>query len=420
MQRKGAAVFGVFLILAFAALLVQTVKIDKMTERAKSEKSRAFYELSENIEKTESALIKAALACDEHALKNAAAEIRECTAFAVSDLGRMHTGDEGAAKITEFLNQAADYAKSAVLSGAEAKDNKEAFIKLSQYASRLKREMERLGEKATSGEITLLYAVKNLPDIGDEVSKIENGSFTDYEPLSYDGAFSGHMASLEAAYLKDKETVSAETALKKAMEFLDGKVVLTLSGESLGTVEFYDFTGVKNGATCNVGVTKKGGEILFFNSDYMPGNGKITEDEALNIALDFAAMKGFSNLKKTDAVMSGNFFGFSFAPVENGIIMYPDGIKIQVAADSGAISFFSAYDYIMNSHQRNLDKPSYELRAEEFDEKFKTESINMAVIPTSYAKELYCYEIVGKFNSKIVRAYINAETGRHEQTIVGN
>ena len=42
----------------------------------------------------------------------------------------------------------------------------------------------------------------------------------------------------------------------------------------------------------------------------------------------------------------------------------------------------------------------------------------LAIIPTNFGTELFCYELKGKLNDKEFIVYINATTGKEEQVLI--
>lgn len=421
--KKAVTVFSVLFALTLAALVGKALGLKKLENKLEAEEKRTYYELLENVEKIEDALLKAALSSDFNSLGRAAAEVRECTAFAVSDLGRLPSGDEGAAKITSFLNQAADYSKSTVLRHSDltgpTREEAEMFFELSEYAAALSDGMTELSGRVASGEAALSEAGEKIPDFGDGISRIENESFSDYEDISYDGPFSAHMNTLSSVMLESEEEVSADYALRKAMECLGGRVVLTLAAESEGVIESYIFSGNGSDTHYAVGISKRGGRLLFVNAEKSTSESKASEVECASIALSFAENAGYENLKETYRAEASAVYTFNFAPEENGTVMYPDLVRVKVSADDGTVVAFSAYGYLLNHRNRSLPQVDLEAAREvELNSEFTIEDIRTAVIPTPYAEELYCFELSGSFKGKRFLIYINTQTGKHEETLV--
>jgi len=109
----------------------------------------------------------------------------------------------------------------------------------------------------------------------------------------------------------------------------------------------------------------------------------------------------------------------NFAPVEAGVILYPDLIKVKVAMDDGEIIGFESLGYIMMHHERKLTSPK--LTKEEagafITEEFQVEKINMALTPLESKKEVLCYEFKGKYKEQDFIIYINGDSGKMEKIL---
>lgn len=394
---------------------------ENMKRESYSKSERAFSELTENLEKADTALIKASLAADAYQLISSAAEIRECAAFIMSDLSELYSGKEGAEKITAFLNQAADYSKAAALlhcdGSSPSKEESETFLKLSEYAERLKSSVFRVKEAVLSGEMTLSEADEALPSFGDAVSEIETKEFSDYEGLSYSGRFSEHALSYIPSSVLSRPEIAKDDALKTALELLDGKILLTFSGETEGLIPAYIFSGDGENAHYSVQITKNGGLPLSVSSSRAYSDERLTLAECEKIAEAFASKAGFSKLTLLQSEENGSTATVSLVPEKDGVLFCPDTVKIQIAKDSGSIVSFSSYGYIKNNRERSLPEPSVsESEAlSSLNEGFSYQNIRRVVTDSEYSKELYCYEISGTFADKELSIYINCETGRQEK-----
>ena len=100
--------------------------------------------------------------------------------------------------------------------------------------------------------------------------------------------------------------------------------------------------------------------------------------------------------------------------------MYPDLIKIKVALDNGEILGIETTGYLSNHEERNLKtaKITKEEAKKKLNKNLNIMSEKMAVIPTEYKTEIFCYEFKGKIDDREFIVYINAETGEEEDILV--
>lgn len=425
MQRKSTAVIlSLLLVLTAAFSAVMTVSAKKLERKMNSERSRSFYELTENVDKLDTALLKAALSSDSHALIKSASEIRAAAAFAISDLSELSSGDEGSLKITEFLNQAADFSKAAALLHADGTgvtaEEAECFKTLSKHASLLASSLDEIRARVSSGEMTLAEAENAVPSFRGAIGKIGTDALSDFGSISYNGPFSEHKNTLGTVMLDSAELSDRQTALKKAMECLGGRVVLVASGETDGLIPSYVFSGDSANTHYSVEISKRGTLPLSMTSSRAFSDAKLSESECASIAKEYASSIGYKKLTETYRVDEGPTVTFNFAPEEDGVVMYPDLVKVQIAKDSGAVMGFSADGYLLNHRVRSLKEPA--VNAEDIASKwrFETENPRLCVIPTEYSGEMFCYEFSGSVEGRSFFAYINAETGRQEEIVFIN
>ncbi len=100
--------------------------------------------------------------------------------------------------------------------------------------------------------------------------------------------------------------------------------------------------------------------------------------------------------------------------------IYPDLIKLKIALDTGEITGMEAKTYLSNHTKRDIPEPkiSMEEARKKINGKMEVLSSGLAIIPTNYNKEIFCYEFKGKLNDKDFLVYINAETGEEEDILM--
>ena len=125
-------------------------------------------------------------------------------------------------------------------------------------------------------------------------------------------------------------------------------------------------------------------------------------------------MKQTYNLKQEGIVT------INYAYSQDGVIMYPDLIKVKVALDNGEVLGIETSGYLNNHEERNL--PEIKISKEEakntLNKDLQIESEGLAMIPTEWQSEIYCYEFKGKVDDSEFLVYINCENGREEDILV--
>ena len=86
---------------------------------------------------------------------------------------------------------------------------------------------------------------------------------------------------------------------------------------------------------------------------------KLTDEQAIEKAKNFLKQQGFGNLTNTFHYKNDNTITVTFVGVEgDGVLIYPDQMKVKIALDNGDIVGFDAYQYWMSHHDRNISKPA--------------------------------------------------------------
>jgi len=108
--------------------------------------------------------------------------------------------------------------------------------------------------------------------------------------------------------------------------------------------------------------------------------------------------------------------------MQDGVLIYPDQLKVKVALDDGSILSYDALAYLTSHTVRKLPKPAIE--ADEARELLSpaltvTDPARLAVIPveTVDTPEAYCWEFRGTSYGEQFFVYVNAETGTEEKIL---
>ena len=104
---------------------------------------------------------------------------------------------------------------------------------------------------------------------------------------------------------------------------------------------------------------------------------------------------------------------FNFAYVKNGVVCYPDLIKVNVCRERGIVCSMEAKSYYLNHVNRDIEKATIsEAQAKEkVSNNIEIETSRLAVIPKNDA-EILAYEFTGKYNDETYYVYISAKTGK--------
>ena len=148
---------------------------------------------------------------------------------------------------------------------------------------------------------------------------------------------------------------------------------------------------------------------------------KINEDDADKIAQDFLNSKGFKSLEKTYFIKRAGIMTINYAYEQDGVIIYPDLIKVKIALDDGEVLGLETTGYLNNHEKRSINKSniiSEKEAAKALSSNLNIESSRLAIIPTEFRTEIFCWELKGKIEEREFLLYVNAKTGRVEDILI--
>ena len=223
------------------------------------------------------------------------------------------------------------------------------------------------------------------------------------------------------------ENITEEQALDIVKKFIGEENIKEISSNGLsenGNIPSYSFNikikdSDKNN-TKSIGISQKGGHIVYMNYNRNVEAEIISEEDANKIGQKFLAEKGFSNMKETYYLKNSGILTINYAYEQNGVIIYPDLIKLKIALDDGEILGIETTGYLNCHTERNLDKIKItkEQAKEKINKNLEIISEGLAIIPTEYQTEILCWEFKGKIKEREFLVYINVETGIEEDILL--
>ena len=387
----------------------------------------SFSELVNNVNNVENYLAKAMISNDSNHATDTLIKIWADSNLAVSYMKNIPFDSHGSDKAIKFLNQVSDYSYTLsrkTLRGEELSEEDFTNLKkLYDYAFNLKNIINQLAFDLNSGAISWddLKKDKKLDTVDDNVNIFASidGSFDDYEGLIYDGAYSDYVSKQNKLGLTGKEITNAE-AENKLKQIFGEKIEAKYIGDIKGDIQSYDFRIKDEKNNFEVQISKKGGWVVEIVKDRLVGNVQIKEDDAIQKGKEYLEKLGYSGMKETYSLKEENILTINYAYEENGILIYPDLIKVKVALDNGEILGMEALGYLNAHTTRKFSENiiSVEEAKSKLSDRINVEKERMAVIPLDDKTEKYCYEFQGKVENKQFLVYINAETGEEEEILI--
>ena len=435
--KKGhmLSVIGVFLIIIVILGVLLYQKQVQARQASENTYNMAFYELVDYVENVETYLAKSLISTTpQHGAETLTNLWREAN-MAQTYLARLPIESQELEKTQKFLNQVSDYSYS--LSRKNIYDeslNEEDLNNLKDlhnYSVELENILNQLSEDINLGRIkwgeltkkgNVAFAQQVSTESKDGFSSLEE-NFHEYSGLIYDGAFSEHLTNEEKKGLTG-EDIDEESAKGVVVSLLGNEKIKDISSLGLSenaTIPAYTFSIKTNDdKNINVSISKKGGHIIYMNYDREVNLEILSQEEANNKGKEFLNNHGFENMQETYYLKQDGIMTINYAYNQNGVIMYPDLIKVKVALDNGEILGIETTGYLNNHTQRNIEKKviSKDDAKKTLNKKLNIESESFACIPTEWKTEILCYEFKGKVDDKEFLVYINAENGKEEDILV--
>ena len=102
----------------------------------------------------------------------------------------------------------------------------------------------------------------------------------------------------------------------------------------------------------------------------------------------------------------------NLAPIENGVIYYPDLVKVKVDLVSGVVIGMDAKNYIYNHIERDAysTKNSIVNGEDKLNDALVVVERNYAVIPNKYVGETNVFEYICKWKDYVYYIYLDCDT----------
>lgn len=348
----------------------------------------------------------------------------------VSSLAALPLSHIAMSDTMKFCNQLSDYAMIlafSVASGTGVKE--EQFKQLSEMESQCQlllgqfvtahdtmlRESLRL-----SGEGSVFYEEASLVARPlEQVSDKDNGM--DYPTLIYDGVFSDARRYGEPKALGAKR-ITAEEAVAAARAFIGDERVASAAPapDSGGPLASYGVSlTLADGVVLNADVTRQGGHLLWIVPEHASFEAALTLEECAQAARLFLTSRGYGDMEANHYQVYDGLAVINFVAVQDGVLLYPDLVKVQMRMDTGELVGLEANNYLMNHTRRTGLTPT--LSPEEalalINPRLQAGKPRLCVIPDRDTERL-CYEIPGQYDGQEYRVYIDAATGEEAQILL--
>lgn len=397
----------------------------------------AFSELTTAMYEMDTALQKLSYSTSPSLISTLCTELFGKAMAAQMALGELPYGNVELEHTAAFIAKAGDYAgalsKSAATNGVCTEDERQGLRDLAAASSSLSQMLQDLQADIHRGSITLddlRQAEERLSAQTEDGSHVLAGAsyqnveaqFPEVPALIYDGPFSEHLTNRTPKQLEGKPEYSQGQALTAAAAFLDVKPeILSLTSSVEGSLPSWGFSAVIDGGEVYIEVSRKGGLVVQMMSSRPTGEAKVAPETAVESALAFLKVRGYDGLQPTYFINQSNVLTVNLAAIQDGVLCYPDLIKVAVALDTGRVVGFEAKGYLMNHIARALPQPAVSAEAASaiVSPDLEILSTSLTLIPTNGEHEILCHEFKCQApDGRHYLVYVNAQSGTEERILI--
>ena len=432
MQKRKISIAIIAILLIVIAILGYNLyrKNEEYAIIEENNNNRAFYEVVDYVQNLKTYLAKSMISTSaEHGAEMLTHVWREAN-LAQAYVGMLPIESQEIENTEKFLNQASEYSYSLsrkTIEGEELTDEDLNKIKeLYNYSNDLSNTLNEMSEELNNGTLDWEDLMQNTE--GSEIAEVSTldvveENFHEYTGLIYDGAFSEHMISSEKKGLTGEE-IDEETAKQKVQEFIGKDIIKNIESNGFvenGDIPVYRFEIITNeDKNIGISISKKGGHVVYMNYNREVQEQTIGEEEAIQKGKEYLNNKGYANMQETYYLKEDGFITINYAYKQDEVIMYADLIKVKVALDNGEVIGLETTGYLNCHYEREIPEEgiSIEEAKENMSDKVQIRSQGLAMIPTEWNTEKFCYEFKGKIEDIDFIAYFNAETGEEEDILI--
>ena len=419
---------SVLILVLFSAFVINAQKASELSRQLNADAERSLSTLEACMSSINTNLTKGLYANTTPMLSSMAISLTRDAASAKNSLSSLPLSDTQLDNMLKFLSQVGAFVstldRKLSLGEPITSEERNQLKQLIDVSQKLLSELDTITQGVEDGSVSFKQAGSTLQKSTDQSVQIGSAfgdaeqTLTDYPTLIYDGPFSDHILNQSPKTLEGKSDISKEKALEIASDFIGiDKNTLRFDSETNGVVETYNFFV----DSINISVCKKGGAVLYLLGSSNAGESVITPEQAVENAKNFLRAKGYENMKESYYSTQDGICTVNFAYENEGVICYPDLIKISVSLETGNIISFDARGYIMN----HTDRPPVQSKISADEAKMSVSdyltvmSSRLAVIPTDYKTEKTAYEFHCKTpDEQEVLVYIDVLTAKEDDILL--
>ena len=410
---------AITILLTLSALIVFIITTNTYSTQLENVYKRSFYELSSNINDLEVDMSKLVAVNDVGTKREVLTNIYNSCNMANNNISNLPISNNKIEKVNNFINTMGGYTYSLLTKVNNNEDFTDYdYEKIEELHSASLQLMAEYNEYIST--LSFDYRIIDDVDFSNTDSSKYNGGFTDstaskVPTLIYDGPFSDSVLNKEIKGLSSTE-ISKDDAEKIIVEKMGwlGINKLTYVNETNSDFYTYNFAVEVKESVLYVQVTKLGGVIIDITGYGTGGLKNLDTNSSIKLAEDFAFKLGYEQVKQVWYAENNNIVYVNLAPIVNGVIYYPDLVKVKVDKTLGQVVALEGKNYCYNHVERGVGGVglTFNQAQERLSKGLTVTERNLAIIPNKFVGETVAYEFICGWKDYIYYIYIDVETGK--------
>ncbi|MGB9868127.1 MAG: germination protein YpeB [Bacillota bacterium] len=428
----------ILVVVAASATMLrsQSARLNRTQSALQANYQRALHDLVKHTDNLQVHLSKAlASSSSSQTLLLPTAAWNEADAV-VENLAQLPLAELNLNRTFAFFSQVADYcfslARKQTAGIAPTQADISQLAQLQRQVTALGQSFHELRDKFGRGNIPIqAVQAKGLASAAsnaflDGFSKIDERLQNEVPTLTYDGPFSDHVVNRKPKLIEGEPQISPEKALEVALAFAgirrEELLESSVDGRSGGNLPTYKvrLNSVSTGPL-HVDVSKAGGRVVLALKPRIPASSQISIEEAIARAVQYAQQRGFNLMTPTGYIKEDHTVLVSMVDQVDGVLIYPDMVKVRVALDNGEIITCDCLNYIMNHFTRKLPQPTLapEQVTAKLPDRLEAVRVQKALIPLPDTREVLTYEVRARsrHTGDAFLIYLNASSGQEEMIL---
>lgn len=423
--KSAVAILAVVALMLGVFTIAQASKVSTLENQISAGYERAFYDAMRLMDNIEVGLEKLAVTADRAQQQELLSRISRQSDVVLGDLAVLPLSVDSVSRALKFVNQLGDFSRTLGDRLAEGGQiTEEDYLTIDSLAGHciyLNERFDAVAAEFESGNNVFLSAMGESGSAMDtQDSAVELGDVTaEYPVLLYDGPFSDGRHD-DALMSLPGEEIDAGRAQEIAREFIGADRVKSIiyTGDSYIPAQCFEFEAETPDGTLSIAVTRQGGHVLYMMAYSQASDVVYSVEECVEIASGFLSKLGHGAMQVSYWQQAGGLITINMAAEQDGVVLYPDLIKVQISMQSGNVVGYEARNYLANHRERDILSPALsesEARAK-LSSRLTVDSFRLCVIPLELG-EAYCYEFGATLDEVRFLIYIDANTGAEQSML---